>query len=240
MGKASRDKRNRPATKIKKQRNLFPIVTSLGVVVVVAIIAAFFVVGTKASHAPAQSPASSSVNQSTGAITVGKGKTVLDEYLDFGCPHCNAWFDKSHKTVEDLVKRDLVTLNIHPISILDNSFQGTKYSTRSASAAYCVADTNPEVTYSFVSALFKDQPEEGTKGLTDKKLVALAKSVGAEKAASCITSGKYEDFVAARTKQTPIQEGAGGISTPTLQLDGQFFSPSANVADIKQIAESKK
>jgi len=240
MGKASRDKRNRPATKIKKQRNPFPIVTTAAVVVIVAIIAVFFVVQTKSAQAPAQSPASSSVNQNTGAITVGKGKTVVDEYLDFGCPHCGAWFDKSHKTVEDLVKRDLVTLNIHPISILDNSFQGTKYSTRSASAAYCVADTNPKVTYSYVSALFKDQPQEGTRGLTDKKLVALAKSVGADKAAACITSGKYNDFVAARTKQTPIQDGAGGISTPTLQLDGQFFSPSANVADLKQVAESKK
>jgi len=241
MGKASRGKNTRPLGKIKKQRDWFPIIAAAGVAVLIAVVATVTVLGNNAANAPAKSPASASVNQETGAITIGTGPTIIDEYIDLGCPACNAWFSKSSGDVSDVVERGLATLNIHPISILDNQFQGTEYSTRAASATYCVADTNAEAAYGFISSLYKNQPQEGSTGLTDEELISYATEAGAPDAASCITNGDYKDFVSERTGDTPIQEGAGGISTPTIQVDGSFISPSSDPKEsIVAVAETRE
>ena len=241
MGKASRRKvNNRPQLKMKKERNWFAIVVTFFVLALVAAVAIFVVVNNNIAKGPVKTPASASVNKTTGAIAIGKGKTVIDEYLDFGCPRCGEWETKSSVAVGDVLKRGLATLNIYPISILDNAFQGTKYSTRAASATYCVADTNSDAAYAYIRALYTNQPLEGTSGLTDEKLVSLAKDAGAPGAASCITSGKYKDFVTKLTKNTPIQPGAGGISTPTILVNGKFIRASDDPAiTIVAVAEGK-
>jgi protein-disulfide isomerase len=238
MSKANREKRARPAANLKKDRNWFPIITTAAVLVLVIVVAAVVFIGNTAANGPAKSPASASVNQETGAITIGTGATVIDEYIDLGCPACNAWFSKSSAATSDVVERGLATLNIHPISILDNQFQGTEYSTRAASATYCVADSNSDAAYAFITSLYENQPSEGTPGLTDDELAKFASDAGAPEAADCIANGEYKDFVTEKTTATPIQEGAGGISTPTIQVDGEFISPGSDPKDsIVAVAE---
>lgn len=240
MGKASRLKRDQLPMAVKKDRKWFPMAVTALVVVIVAAIVVVVVANSNKINGPVQAPASTSVDQTTGAITIGNGATVIDEYLDFGCPHCGEWEQRSSAEVGDVVKRGLATLNIHPVSILDSSFRGTKYSTRAASAAYCVADAKPAAAYAYVQLLFKAQPTEGTSGLSNKKLASLAKQAGAPGAASCIAAGKYENFVTTMTQKTPVQQGAGGISTPTVLVDGQFINTADDPAiSIVAEAESK-
>lgn len=242
MGKASRTKQGqRPKVKAYKPRNWFPILTTAFVLLLVVVVGAVVVIGNNAQNAPAKSPASTSVNQETGAITIGDGPTVIDEFIDLGCPACNAWFSKSSADVSSVVEQGLATLNIHPISILDNYFQGTEYSTRAASATYCVADSNADATYAYITSLYENQPEEGSTGLTDEELIDLATKAGAPDAATCITDGEFKDFVTEKTKDTPIQTGAQGISTPTIQVNGEFVSPSSDPKEsIVAVAESNK
>lgn len=226
MGKASRQKTGRKIKPLKKPRSLFPIIVTGVVVVLVGAVAAVAVLGNAADRAPAKSPASTAINQETGAIAIGNGPTIIDEYLDFGCPFCGVWFNTSSADVADVVERGLATLNIHPIAILDAQFQGTKFSTRAANAAYCVAEAQPDLAYAFFSRMFERQPTEATPGLTDDELISIASEIGAPEAASCITNQDYADFVAEVTAKTPVQPGAAGISTPTILVNGEFISAS--------------
>ena len=69
--------------------------------------------------------------------------------------------------IQKLVDDGTITLGIHPIAILDRQSQGTEYSTRAANAMYCVAVADGEAAVPFMQAMFANQPEEGSTGLTD-------------------------------------------------------------------------
>ena len=91
----------------------------------------------------------------------------MDTYIDFMCPICNQ-FEQSYGTaIQGLVDDGTITLGIHPIAILDRSSQGTKYSTRAANAMYCVAVADADAVMPFMQAMYANQPQEGSTGLTD-------------------------------------------------------------------------
>ena len=207
-----------------KSTNWFAIVISAVVVVVVVALGGLVVWMNGAATAPADAPAAGVVNEETGAIVVGDGPNVIEEYVDFMCPYCGQYWEGYSEYVSEQVSEGNVTLEIHPISILDNQSQGTQYSTRSASATYCVAEADGDAVYSFVDLLYDNQPSESTEGLSDDELVAFAEQVGAEDAASCIAEGEYMDYVAERTEETPVADGASGISTPTIVVNGEIAS----------------
>ncbi len=232
MDKASNAKKSRSEivaeynAKASKKRDLFPIIMTASAILVVVVVVVAVIFGTKAENAPVVAPAAGVINEETGAIAIGTGPVAYDEYSDFGCNHCGDWHKKASTTVADAIAEDLITLNFHPIAILDNSFMGTEYSTRSANAAYCVAEANGDAVFPFADYLFKNQPAQGTEGLTDEQLIKYASAAGAPEAEACITEGKFKSYVAEMTLKTPLMPGAQGISTPTLRLDGEFFSPS--------------
>ena len=80
----------------------------------------------------------------TGAVVVGSGSQTLDTYIDFMCPICNKFEETYGDEILDLVNNGTITLNIHPIAILDRYSQGTAFSTRAANAMYCVAENDPD------------------------------------------------------------------------------------------------
>ncbi|GAA3025248.1 DsbA family protein [Microbacterium dextranolyticum] len=200
--------------------NWFAIWVSVAVVAVVAVVIALVVWMNNSATDPGTAPSSSGVNQTTGAISVGTGEKTLDTYVDFMCPICNTFEQTYGGEILDLVNAGTITLNIHPISILDRASQGTQFSTRSASAMYCVAESDPKAAVPFMQAMFAKQPQENSAGLTDEQITDIAKSVGADSAASCITAGTYKKFVTSMTEKTPIAPGASGIGTPTIAVNG--------------------
>ncbi|MEL5992330.1 DsbA family protein [Microbacterium phosphatis] len=206
--------------------------------VVVALVAVGIVVVWMNNQAtgPGTAPKADFVNAETGAISIGDNKdNVLDEYVDFMCPICGQYFDAYGETVQGLVDDGSLTLNLHPISILDRYSQGTKYSTRAANAMYCVADESKDAVVPFLELLFANQPEEQSEGLPDEQLITMAGAAGAEGAEACITDGTYKRFVTSITEKTPIQPGQQGIGTPTVVLNGEFVTlsgdPQADIVD---------
>ena len=206
--------------------NTFAIWVSVAVVAVVALVIALVVWMNNAATDPGTPPSGSGIDQSTGAVIVGSGEQTLDTYIDFMCPICNQFETAYGKEILDLVDAGTITLNIHPIAILDNSSQGTKYSTRAANAMYCVAEADPDAAVPFMQAMFAKQPEEGSSGLTDAEIIDIAKSVGVTGVDSCITGGTYNKFVAAMTEKTPLSPGATRIGTPTVAVNGEVISLS--------------
>lgn len=206
--------------------NWFAIWVSAAVVVALVIVTVLVVTLNNSSEnpGPGQTPAASNIDQETGAIIVGDGEDRLDTYIDFMCPVCNQFEQVYGQEIEGLVDDGTITLGIHPISILDRQSQGTEFSTRSANAMYCVAEADPTASLPFLQAMFANQPQEGTTGLTDDQILQVASSVGVTGIDDCVTGGTYTQFVTAMTKQTPVQPGSEGIGTPTIAVNGEAIS----------------
>ena len=209
----------------ERKVNWFAIWISVAVVVVLVAVAGIVWFANNQANSAGPAPSSSVVNAETGAIAVGEGPDTVDTYVDFMCPVCNQFEQIYGTTLQELAADGTITLNIHPIAILDRLSQGTDFSTRSANAAYCVADDSPEAVLPFVQAMYENQPEENSAGLDDAAIAAIAQQAGASDAvAACISDGTYTRFVTSMTRNTPVQEGAGGISTPTIVINGQVLS----------------
>jgi protein-disulfide isomerase len=166
-------------------------------------------------------------------------KAVLSVYEDFQCPHCAIFEQQYGPTINKLVKAGAVAADYHLVAILDSPLN-QNYSTRAANAAYCVAeaDTTPnkEVFQRFHSALFAQQPAEGSADAPDNaRLIELARQAGiVDSVPDCVNNGNFNDLVdglAAASKVT---------GTPTLRINGEDFklgqnTPDDLVAKVKEI-----
>jgi protein-disulfide isomerase len=199
----------------KSNTNWFAIGVSAAVVVVLVVLGGLVVFLNNQATAPGVAPEGGNVNQETGAISFGGGDDEVDVFVDFMCPICGDFEDAYGEQLQSAAASDDITLNIHPISILDRYSQNTKYSTRAAGAAYCVAENAPDSFLDFFNFMFTNQPQENTAGYTDEELAAYAEQVGAGAAADCIADGTYMNFVRDQTNQHEIQ------GTPTVEINGE-------------------
>ncbi|SDQ44544.1 thioredoxin domain-containing protein [Microbacterium sp. cf332] len=206
--------------------NWFAIWVSTAVVVVVALVVALVVWMNNSATDPGTPPTGSGIEQGSGAIVVGEGSQTLDTYIDFMCPICGQFETTYGPEILDLVNDGTITLNIHPIAILDRYSQGTEYSTRAANAMYCVAEADPDAAVPFMQAMFEQQPAEQTTGLTDEQILQIASDSGVTGIDSCVADRTYGSYVTSMTKETPIQPGASGIGTPTIAVNGETISNS--------------
>lgn len=199
----------------KSNTNWFAIGVSIAVVVVLVVLGGLVVFLNNQATAPGVAPKGGNVNTETGAISFGAGDDEVDVFVDFMCPICGDFESAYGEQLQSAAASDDITLNIHPVSILDRYSQNTKYSTRAASAAYCVAENAPDSFLDFFNFMFANQPQENTAGYTDEELAAYAEQVGAGAAADCIADGTYMDFVGDQTKAQEIQ------GTPTVEVNGE-------------------
>jgi protein-disulfide isomerase len=199
----------------QSKRNWFAIGISAAVVVVLVALGAVVVWMNNQANDAGPAPKGDLINSQTGAITFGSGDKVVDTYIDLMCPACNAFEQTFSERLNKLAADDKITLNVHPIAILDRFSQGTNYSSRAAAAVYCVAESNPDKTLDYIATLYANQPEENSAGLTDQQLADYAKQTGATDAADCMTAGTYLKYPAAQAQAHKIQ------GTPTIELDGK-------------------
>jgi protein-disulfide isomerase len=170
----------------------------------------------------------------------GSAPVEVTVYLDFMCPFCGQFEAANGPVLADKVAAGEVAVTYHVVSILDSQSEGTFYSTRAANAAAVVADRDPDHYADFVSALFADQPEEGTAGLTDAQIAEVAADVGVPadvtEQFTATTTGTYTadgeqregtwrtyaPWVAAVTGQAATD--LGELRTPTVLIDGEPFT----------------
>lgn len=211
------------ATAVRKT-NWFAVWVSVAVVVVIVAVGAVVVwMNNAANGTPASSgakPTASNIDTDNGAITFGKGTNTVDTYIDFMCPYCNEFEQAEGSTIQRLVSDGKVTLNVHPVTILDSHSNGTLYSSRAASAMYSVAIADPTHAYAFLQALYKNQPQENSNGLTDQQIVNIAKNAGVTMTSALekeITSNKYQKYA----QSHGLPDGAQG--TPTVEVNGKMI-----------------
>lgn len=224
-----------------RKTNWFAIWVSVAVIVVMAGVGGLVVWmnNNAATPDPVVTPDAAVINTETGAISVGDGENTLDTYLDFMCPICNQFEQIYGPAIADLVEDGTITLNIHPISILDRYSGGTQYSTRAANAMYCVAAADGTAAVPFMQALFENQPPEQSTGLTNEQLIELAETVDVTGIDACVTGGEYSAYVTTMTEKTPLAPGAATIGTPTIAVNGTAISNSTlpDPADLASLFE---
>jgi protein-disulfide isomerase len=159
-------------------------------------------------------------------------KAVLSIYEDFQCPHCRDFEKTYSSSLNKLVESGAAAIDYNMVSILNATNRG--YSMRSANAAYCVADESKDAFVRFHSALFANQPPEGSgTGPDNASLIETARQSGAVGGVpACIDSGKYNDMVKGLAAAAKIN------ATPTIRLNGQDISPATPdelIAKVSQI-----
>jgi len=199
----------------KSNTNWFAIGVSIAVVVVLVAIGGLVVFLNNQATAPGVAHKSDIINEETGAISFGDGEDEVDTFVDFMCPICGDFEKQYGEQLQAAAADGKITLNLHPISILDRYSQNTQFSTRAAAAVYCVAEKAPEAALDYFNLLFENQPAENTAGLTDDELAAFAEQAGGGAAADCIADGTYMDFVGDQTRNHEIQ------GTPTIEVNGK-------------------
>jgi len=179
-----------------------------------------------------------------GADPVATDTTTLDSpvnivtYIDYACPVCQSFESTNAEQIDGWVASGDASLEIHPISILDRVSLGTKYSSRAANAAVCVANYDPDDYMAVNDALFAQQPEENTSGLDTAALKKLVADAGADsdEVASCIGDKTFADWVTSATDLVTDGNLASDtvtefVGTPTVLVNGQLYQGAVDDAD---------
>ncbi len=166
------------------------------------------------------------------------GLAHIVTYVDFSCPACQGFEAAYAESIQSLVGQGFATLEVHPIAILDSRYAGSRYSTRSNNAGACVADLAPESFLDVMAAMFVNQPQEGTTGLTDDEIIDVVHGAGLvdEDVDACIDDELFGPWVTAATERTTgnpdlIAPGSQGFSTPTVVVNGEVWDRSVDVME---------
>lgn len=153
-------------------------------------------------------------------------------YIDYLCPWCGQFEAANMEQMKDWMSTGAAVVEFHPIALLTSKSVGTQFSLRAANAAACVANYSPDKFLSFNSKMFANQPEEGTEGLTDAEIVAIAYNAGASSSVeSCVKDMDFKAWVQAATQRaldgplpgTKVKKVEG---TPTILVNGKAYTGS--------------
>lgn len=258
---AAREKarEQRVAQQRRERRNRVVLQASIGVVIV-AIVAVVAVVIMNSVRPPGpgpknmanggislqgadltviSTPAAAAGSTTSPQPTLSSGKVLIQAYEDFGCPICQQFEEQYGSQIKQLVTSGAAVIQYHPVAILDNSFPpDNNYSTRAANAAAAIANYSPNAFYKFHTIMYKSsvQPEEGSAGLTDARLIAIAKQAGAtnmSKIETAIKNQTFKNWVGQRTDEFVASSGSlsavkfpashTSAGTPTLIVNGQYW-----------------
>ncbi|WP_374009945.1 DsbA family protein [Leifsonia sp. LS-T14] len=176
------------------------------------------------------------------------GKTAhIQIWLDYQCPYCDQFETTNNPQIKQWLDEGSATLEVHPVAILDST-QNKQYSTRSAAAASCVANSEPDKFFAVNAALFANQPDEQTgTGLTNAEIVKIVKDAGVDSAAvtDCINKQTFASFITTMTQDASTNSQlknptSGGFGTPTVFVNGERyqggFTDAAQFAAFKEAA----
>ncbi|MBP2453209.1 DsbA family protein [Mycolicibacterium lutetiense] len=218
-----------------RKRNLWVQIGLTAVVVLFAVGLVFYIVTT--GHKRPASGEARAVHVAAPSVITKEGtsepKVTLSLYEDFLCPACGNLEQLLGPTINKLIDTGAVAVDYHMVAILDK--MGNGYSSRAGGAAYCVADQSIDSFRRFHSALFTPgiQPAEGGGVYPDNaRIIELARQAGAAgDVPDCITKARYVEMVQG------MAAAAGINSTPTIQFNGEEYSPTTPDALIAKVKE---
>ncbi|MCK2219160.1 DsbA family protein [Actinomadura sp. ATCC 31491] len=223
----SRALRDARAAAERRRRKRIRLIAAGGGLIVVGLVAAIVIALVNAAGgrpspaaAPGRAPA---IATAGGALALGRAgaPVTVEVYLDYMCPYCGRFEAANGGEIARLVAAGTVRLELHPLAFLDQASGGTRYSTRAANAVATVADRAPDKVLPFTAALYAHQPAEGSQGLSDARIAALARESGVPAAVVDAFAGRSFEAWAAAATQRAFASGITG--TPTVKIGGTPF-----------------
>lgn len=195
----------------------------VGVVGVVAVQKSGVITGVATAATSGNTPAGVTA---AGTVRVGdsNAKVVVRVVADLQCPACKQFEKRNAKTLEDAAENGTAIVEYDVIAFLDRA-SSTEYSSRAANASFCVAGQDHSKYQGWFAAMFEQQPAEGGSGLSDSKLVEIAKDAGYTdpSVAQCITDRNYDSYVHDKTER--VLNGDVN-ATPTVFVNGKKLDSS--------------
>jgi protein-disulfide isomerase len=203
----------------------------IGIVAVVVVLGAVVAIGLYLNQGyPVNKP---KAETSGSAVVLSDGPVTVDLYEDFICPACKQFQDDNGEQIEAYAAEGQITLNFHPLGLLDG-YSSTKYSSRAAAASVCAADEDKFLEYK--SSLFAKQPPENTPGLTDEELITIGEDLKLGKSfKKCVQDEKYRGWIDEGTNKATAD---GITSTPTMKIDGKDVESSKFMAALDKAIEA--
>jgi protein-disulfide isomerase len=165
-----------------------------------------------------------------GSIRIGKpgAKVTVRVVADLHCPACKAFEAANGQVIEDEVNNGTAAVEYNIIAFLDTMSSGTRYSSRAAGAAYCVAGADPAKFLPWLITMYQQQPPENGTGRTDGTLIRIAEDAGYTDPATaiCLTDHRYDGYVQQVTNDVL---NSGIQATPTVFVNGKQVNTSAEL-----------
>jgi len=185
-------------------------------------------------------PTTTAAAPASGVLTPTKADTAANvarivTYVDWACPACKSFEASYAKNISSLVASGGATLEVHTVAILDQNYAGSRYSSRAANVAACVANHDPGKFLDAQTAFYANQPAERTSGLSNSAMKKLLSDTGITdpKINTCIDNETYKSWVAKVTRATTTDKSlvsptSGSFGTPTVFVNGKRWNNSTD------------
>jgi protein-disulfide isomerase len=246
----------REAQSKKTKRNKIVVQTSLavGVIGVIALVTVLIV---SSLRPPGPGPA----NMQSDGIKIGEGLIAertpallpdqlpvpseenpdgipaINIFVDYSCPACAQFEIVYGDLLRTWAENGTATVEYHILSFRDAQTAGTRYATRAANSAACVAEFSPDTFFTYNDILLRSQPvPPESYELSGDQMFQLVTIAGAENLAqieTCIADETFANWVSQATARSmstgpvPVRNSEVRlvVGTPTVLVNGKEYRP---------------
>ena len=168
------------------------------------------------------------------------GVPAINIFVDYSCPACAQFESIYGELLRTWAESGTATVEYHILSFRDAQTAGTRYATRAANSAACVAEFSPDQFFTYNDLLLRSQPLPPTSyELTDDQLLQLVAAAGAgniDQIEACIADETFSNWVSQATARAmstgplPVRNSEIPLvmGTPTVLVDGKQYDPQTH------------
>lgn len=248
----ARQMREQQSKKAKRNKVLIQGSLAIGLVAIIAVVTVFIISSLRPPGPGPQNMLSDGIKIGEGLVAARtpalqpdelpvlsepnpEGIPAINIFIDYSCPACGAFEAQYGPLLRTWLENGTVTVEYHLLAFRDAQTAGTRYATRAANSAACVAEHSPDSFFEYNDLLLKNQPQPpATFELTDAQMVGLVTESGASNIAQierCIKDETFANWVGQATKRAmttgplPVRDSEIPLApgTPTVFVDGKLF-----------------
>ena len=168
------------------------------------------------------------------------GVPAINIFVDYSCPACAQFESVYGELLRTWAESGTATVEYHILSFRDAQTAGTRYATRAANSAACVAEFSPDSFFTYNDLLLRSQPAPPTSyELTNEQMGQLAAAAGVtnlEEIQACIEDETFANWVSQATARAmstgpvPVRNSEIPLvlGTPAVLVNGKEYQPQTH------------